>query len=123
MTYFRYRDLTEEEKEFFCNGCGGKGGPVDPPDWIFKASCDHHDANYGIGHTEADRLKADIQFYEAMKEDARDFSWWKRSFYLMLAYVYYLGVRAFGKPFFRYSDDYMTREELDAELQEWKNNH
>jgi hypothetical protein len=62
----RFRDLEPEERALICNGCGGKGHWFNPPDWLFKASCDHHDFNYWLGHTEEDRRRADWQFYVAM---------------------------------------------------------
>jgi len=50
MTKVRFADLTQEMIEALhdteeMNGCGGKGGWLNPPDWIFSASCDHHDFN------------------------------------------------------------------------------
>ena len=54
----KYRDLTEEQKKFVCNGCGGKSGWINPPEFLFNASCNHHDFLYWRGCTEADVLKA-----------------------------------------------------------------
>ena len=55
----KYRDLTQEQKEKICNGCGSKGGFIKPPNFIFKASCNHHDFNYWRGNTKELKKKAD----------------------------------------------------------------
>ena len=71
-----YGNLNAKQKAIwdqnFANGCGKKGSFLKPPDWIFKASCNHHDFNYWLGGKEADRLKADYQFYEGMQNDIND---------------------------------------------------
>ena len=66
----RFADLTESQKAFICNGCGPKGGWVPVPDFLFHASCDHHDFNYWLGCTEQDRRKADHEFLTEMLKDA-----------------------------------------------------
>ena len=118
----RYADLSRDEKEFITNGCGGKGGWLDPPDWIFHADCDHHDFQYFLGHTEADRLKADRQFYKAMRKDVERQSWYWRWWYYAVAWTYYRAVRLAGGmkeedgsgKFFFYGSDERGKAELKA---------
>jgi endogenous inhibitor of DNA gyrase (YacG/DUF329 family) len=66
----RYEDLTEDQKERICNGCGPKAGWVPVPEFFCHASCDKHDFSYWIGGTEEDRHKADDGFLRAMLVDA-----------------------------------------------------
>lgn len=66
---FKYSSLTHEQKKHICNGCGGKGGWIKPPKFIFHASCDQHDFYYWRGCSEDDRLLADISFHKWMKID------------------------------------------------------
>lgn len=86
------------------------------PNWLFKASCDHHDFNYWLGHTEEDRRRADWQFYRAMIEDANRASWWRRPFARARAWVYYRAVRWWAAGFFYYGPHERTREDLEAAL-------
>lgn len=95
----RFRNLNQVERAVICNGCGGKGGWLDPPDYKFRASCDHHDFNYWLGGSLEDRKRADEQFLEAMLEDAVG-PWWKRLWLKGAAWRYYWAVRAFGWKFF-----------------------
>jgi hypothetical protein len=94
-----------------CNGCGGKGG-VKAPSFFFKANCNHHDYNYWLGYKEEDRAKADLQFYEAMKEDCADQKWYNRWWAYAVAFSYYQAVRFFGKKYFYYSNKPRTFEEF-----------
>lgn len=95
----RYRDLSETEKAFICNGCGPKGGFISVPEFFCHASCDHHDFNYWIGCTEEDRKKADWEFYTAMKQDAGC-----NPIKHIIALGYFLAVRHFGATCFHYAD-------------------
>jgi hypothetical protein len=96
--------LNEEQIKKICNGCGGKGGWFDPPDFMFEASCDHHDFNYWLGCSEADRKKADQGFYEAMKRDVTNLPWFRKPLAYWLAFNYYMAVRICGKDFFYYAE-------------------
>lgn len=116
MTKVRYRDLTEDQENYICNGCKGKGHWFDPPEFLFTASCNHHDFNYWIGHTEEDRKKADWEFYQAMLDDANEAPWWKRWWYRLLAYAYYKAVRLFAKDYFYYGPAEKTLEDLEKEI-------
>lgn len=118
MGKLRFVDLTPEERAIVCNGCGGKGLWLKPPDWLFKASCDHHDFNYWLGCTEEDRRRADWQFYLAMIEDTLSAPWWRRPFARARAWVYYTAVRLFAKSFFYYGPRERTREDLEKALAE-----
>ncbi len=95
-----FKDLTTKDRSLICNGCGGKGSWIDPPDWLFKASCDWHDFEYWRGGDESDRKRADWGFYTAMVEDANRSSWWRRPFARMRAWAYYRAVRSFAKSYF-----------------------
>ena len=116
MTDLRYDELSCEERAVICNGCGRKGGWLDPPDWIFVASCDRHDASYWIGCTEADRKRADQGFLSAMLEDASRAPWWSRNWYRFVAWTYYRAVRWFGASAFYYGPRKRTREDLDEHM-------
>ena len=114
----RYRDLTLAQAEFIVNGCGGKGGWINPPEFLFHASCSKHDFYYWRGCTEVDRKKADEEFYHWMKIDitSKDLSWWKKAHYKIWAWTYYKAVRLFGKKFFNYICSSKTLEDLQREM-------
>ncbi|MFA5669912.1 MAG: hypothetical protein WCX83_00205 [Candidatus Cloacimonas sp.] len=108
----RYSELTDNQKSIICNGCGGKGVFIKPPDFIFKASCNQHDFYYWLGKDENDRKKADKEFYRFMRIDISEVELIKKPYYHTWALAYYLSVRAFGRKFFNYSDKYKTVEEI-----------
>ena len=111
MAKLRYRDLTLEQIKTICNGCGGKGGFIDPPEFLFHASCNQHDFYYWRGGTEKDRLEADKAFYRYMQLDAiRPKSKYMILKYKLIAYIYYKAVRLAGKKFFNYG---IQRTKLD----------
>ena len=110
--------LTATQRMAICNGCGAKGGPFDPPDFLFSASCDRHDYSYWIGHTEPDRIRADYGFYLAMVRDANAAGWYGRWFFRIMAWVYYRAVRRWGAPYFHYADRPRTAEDLRRIVQE-----
>ena len=87
----RFRDLTDYQRQMICNGCGPKGGIIPVPQFLFHASCDHHDFNYFVGGHRFQRKKADLQFYREMLKDAGIDPW-----YRFWAQVYYRAVRWFG---------------------------
>lgn len=101
---FKYKDLTQDQKEKICNGCGAKGGFIKPPNFIFKASCNHHDFNYWRGNTKDLKKKADKDFYDAMKLDIKDAPVHRRPFYHCWAFAYYISVSLFGDKFFHFAD-------------------
>ena len=109
----RYKDLTDTQKQAICNGCGGKGGFINPPEFLFHASCNHHDFRYWRGCTEADRKDADDSFYKWMKVDVSESKLYLKPYYHFLAWSYYKAVRLFGKKYFNYSDKPKTLEDLE----------
>lgn len=115
----KYRNLDEMQKFWFdvhlANGCGPKGGMFNPPEFLFHASCNHHDFNYWKGGTEEDRNAADRKFYEAMQKDAARSPWYSRWWHTLMARVYYLAVAKAGKKFFSYGDA-KTWEDLEVEI-------
>ena len=98
----KYSELTDEQKEKICNGCGAKGGRINPPEFLFHTSCNQHDFYYWRGGTEADRKKADDTFYEFMEIDILEAKWYLRWYYGIWAFSYYKAVRFFGKKYFNY---------------------
>jgi hypothetical protein len=103
----RYCDLTDEQKAIICNGCGPKGGWVPVPDFLFHASCDHHDFNYWLGCTEDDRRKADHEFLVEMLKDASDDEEMQK-----IAITYWMAVRLFGAFCFHYADHERNEKDL-----------
>ena len=112
----KYKDLTNAQKKFICNGCGGKGGWIKPPDFIFKASCNHHDFKYWLGCTEEDRQKADKDFYEWTREDIKNAKWYVKPYYHIWAFAYFAFVRFGGKKYFHYGDKPKTLDDLTLEM-------
>jgi len=110
-----FDDLTPLQKDILCNGCGPKGG-IPVPEFVFAESCDRHDFDYWLGHTEFDRLRADWRFRAAMMADAGRCPWWSRWWYRWVADVYYRAVRRWGASAFYYGPSYRTRAELDVEV-------
>jgi len=87
--------------------CGSKGSIIKPPyAAFFKSSCALHDEAYTIGHTEEDRIKADIGFFRAMLSDCeRIENKWQRKKYIAWAHLYFIAVRAFGWRYFYYAHE------------------
>jgi len=102
-------DLLKEKGEL--NGCGGKGGWLNPPDFNFEASCNWHDFNYWKGGTEMDRMHYDFGFYEAMLRDLKRSPWYNVPIHFLLATIYYMAVRLFGKKYFYYGEK-RTRKDI-----------
>ena len=112
----KFKDLTPDEKQEICNGCGPKGG-FKVPDFVFKESCDHHDYNYFLGYKEKHRKKADSQFYEAIKDQINNYQLYCKKtsgFWIyqvdkldclgmrIAGYIYYKSVRIGGSGSFHY---------------------
>ena len=115
----KFKGLTQLERNILCNGCGGKGGWFNPPDYCFRASCDHHDFSYWLGGGDAQRKRADEGFLRAMLWDATykpgggQRSWWRRYWLKGAAWRYYWAVRLFGKSHFNYRDGRNSWAELE----------
>jgi hypothetical protein len=71
-------------------------------DWFHEASCAKHDEGYEKGGAEADRLRCDQKFLEAMLIDTLAQPWWIRPYYGIQAYLFYAIVRVFGWVQFNY---------------------
>ncbi len=112
----KYKDLTPEQKKFVSNGCGGKGGIVKPPNFIFLASCNHHDFKFWRGHTKKDFNKANRDFYDKMLLDIESQSWYKKPHYHLWAFTYFQSVNVFGKKFFNFADKPKTLADLQMEM-------
>lgn len=98
----KFKRLTQLERNILCNGCGSKGGWFKPPDYCFRASCNHHDFNYWLGGGDTERKWADTSFLRAMlwdsghKPGGGQRSWLKRYWLKGAAWRYYWAVRAMG---------------------------
>ena len=112
----KYSDLNQVQKNFVCNGCGGKGGIIDPPEFIFNASCNQHDFYYWRGCSEEDRKIADDSFYKFMRETISKEKWYLRPHYHLWAYAYYREVRLSGKKFFHYGERMKNIGDLASEM-------
>ena len=110
-----FDDLTAEQRAAICNGCGAKGGWFRPPQLMFRASCDKHDYGYWLGGDEAHRLRCDAYFFGAMVTDAALLPIWRRPTHLLAAWLYYRGVRWFGRKSFAFGER-KTMDDLDAEV-------
>lgn len=86
------------------NGCGGKGSKIKPPyRAFFEASCNKHDMGYNKGSNDADRFECDAKFLVMMLKDTyRLKGWFKRVYYQIWAFIYFIAVRLFGKKYFKY---------------------
>lgn len=108
----KFSSLTPFQRKSICNGCGGKGGFINPPEFLFHASCNQHDFYYWRGGSEEDRKQADDYFYQFMLEDVSNAVWWKRPLYKSMAFLYYKAVRVVGKKFFYYNDTPKTIDDV-----------
>lgn len=79
-------DLTPVQQLEYGNGCGLDARLLRVPDFIFSASCAHHDFNYERGGTLMDKLQADFDFCAHMWSDS--FLWW----HYVVTIIYFLGV-------------------------------
>jgi hypothetical protein len=94
--------LKSSQPDFVPNGCGGKGGWINPPEWIFHKDCNKHDTAYNTGGDEAARLKADRQFLVDMLASVAKAPWYFRLFFKSQALLYYKAVRMCGAKYFNY---------------------
>lgn len=110
----KYSDLTQKQKDFLSNGCGAKGGIINPPDFIFKASCGHHDFRFWIGCSWKHFFKANKDFYKWMRVDIKEANirWYKKAYYHTWAFSYFSAVNIFGVCCFNFSDRQRTLEDL-----------
>jgi len=96
-----YDSLTKDQKEFFLthiwNGVGSDHYTLNPHDLIFKNASIYHDFYYWRGGPKFLRKLADKDFYHRCKDAARKKSAIKRPFYYVICYIYYVGLKLFGK--------------------------
>ncbi len=131
-----YYQLTNYQKKNLLNGCGPKGGWFKIPDFIFTASCYHHDFKYWRGCGPKifsfkflihflfwfkmkcyDRKISDMQFRYYMMSDAMSEPDLElRNKYISIGNKYYFGVRIFGWMFYNWGKE----KTLDNLLQETK---
>ena len=95
---FLLENLTKEQREFTCNGCGAKGGNIPVPNFAFEASCDRHDFGYWKGGKKRKRI--DRAFFRALRKDAG----WDPGLQCW-AFFYYRAVRRFGSDYFWYGEE------------------
>lgn len=94
----------------YTNGCGTCGGFwkwFKPPHYnFFREECNTHDKLYSKGGIWTDRLKADITLLKDMYNKISSHFYKRkiisRYWYYILTLCYYVGVRIFGKPNFKY---------------------
>ena len=100
-----YQNLTKEQKAFICNGCGGKGGKIKVPNFLFLASCNHHDFKYWVGCTLLDKVKADFAFYRWMLIDINkaEVTIVQKAYYQVWAFAYFIAVSAGGSKYFYFA--------------------
>lgn len=85
------------------NWCWWEGSWFKPPYAIFfETSCNIHDKNYEIWGTEKDRKKADKWLLKYMMKDVSYLEAYRRPYYYMWCYIYYIGVRIWGRKYFNY---------------------
>lgn len=100
-----FTDLTKEQQETFGNGCGLYARFLNVPDFVFTASCRHHDFNFvrGVGANNWYEnvykwpfyyVKANWDFFTHMIHDST--KWW----HYVVSVAYFLGVILFSWPFF-----------------------
>ncbi len=117
MTKLRYADMSKAEIDFLSNGCGASWS-VKAPKWLFKKSCDQHDVNYWLGYTEADRKKADDQFWASMRAEISKFKFYLKPIRWIEAKIFYHLVKKFGFFSFYYGEKERTREDLEMLMYE-----
>jgi hypothetical protein len=98
-----YWQLTTEEKNKLCNGCGPKAIEQLIPDSIWGLSiinaCFIHDYEYSGKVPGMTKLEADFTFLSNMIDiiNMSECSWYIRSLRLSTAWIYFKLVRMFGK--------------------------
>ena len=70
--------------------------------WFFEASCNKHDEGYAQGGDEIRRFECDYKFWLAMKRDAMKDDGLFRFVKYIIAWIYYLVARLFGRFIFTY---------------------
>lgn len=110
-----FTDLTLEEQLNFGNGC------TMVPDFIFTASCRHHDFNYSRGGYLRDKIKADWDMCSRMFNDAM------RSHhpitYGTVSIIYFIGLTILPLPYLHFTwGKWRSKEEILLRDRMAKNN-
>ena len=86
-----FTELKENEQLVFGDGCSFV------PDFIFTASCRHHDFNYSRGGGLLDKLKADYDMCRLMWSDSN----WPHHY--LITILYYLGLTFLPFPYLHFT--------------------
>ena len=89
------------EKLNGCGACGGFWSWFKPPHYkFFEEECNKHDIAYNEGITSLDRKIADLTLLRNMRVKVNSYfvnrKYISRQWYLILCYMYYLGLRLGG---------------------------
>ena len=97
-----YWKLSEEEKDKYCNGCGGRGGKLNflIPQGKFEECCNIHDYMYSIGTTNEDKRIADATFINNMSQVIKELKGISKIYYKTLSKIFYNSVKDFGEYYF-----------------------
>lgn len=90
----RWSDLTLEEQLNFGNGCTWV------PDFIFTASCRHHDLVYSRGGGITDKIKGDYDLCVRMFDDAFAHRHWY--LYMWVSVLYFIGLTLLPFPYLHF---------------------
>jgi len=94
----KYWELTDEERERICNGCGAKGSKLNfiIPQGVFREACNIHDYMYYIGKTDEDKKVADRVFINNLNRIVEASNTLLKPIRKMMARAYYEAVSKFG---------------------------
>lgn len=105
-----FTDLTPEEQANFGDGCTWV------PDFIFTASCQHHDFNYYRGGGIKDKLKADWDMARLMWHDSTKF------WHFLVTIIYWVGLTILPIPYIMFDwGRYKTLEEIKSKESKMNN--
>lgn len=115
MTRPSFNDLTTAQQATYGNGCGVRLIPV--PDFVFTASCRHHDFNFERGsgtwwQAPYWYMKANWDFFVLMLKDCT--KWW----HYPIAALYFIAVTLCAWPWFtvgrwRTVEEILERDRLE----------
>ena len=85
------------------NGCGGTWSWFKPPYAVFfETDCNEHDRLYEKWWDYIERKIADVYLLEYMKRDIKKLSFYKRPYFYIWAYIYYVWVRVGWAKYFNF---------------------
>jgi len=93
-----YWDLSPEQKQKICNGCGAKGSKINflIPQGKFKEACNIHDYMYAVGKNDHDKRIADRVFINNLNRIVKASHPLLRPIRKIAARAYYEAVAKFG---------------------------